>query len=656
MKDKNLNDKIKSISNKKLINLLKKASEAYYNTDKKIMSDYEFDQYELEYQKRFGRKYVGANPPANKGTINVSHKYTSLVGTLDKCQTLEELEEWLKKIYSKLNNNKLTFIITLKYDGNSVAIEYNNYMIQKVLTRGKNGKGVDLTSKLKNYHILETCGDEIGVKYEVIVTYENFKKLLQDTKIDYANPRSTISGLLNRDDTEKYLDYITLIPLWVKSSSEELTREEELKFIENEFKEEYTNYIKPYIKKIESKDYKIVYNEIKSFYDNIQDIRNTIPFMIDGIVIEVVGSENRKILGETELYPNWATALKFPAMEQSSKVIKLDYSLGDSGRITPMVYFEKVEFNGTEHTKQSLQNYDRFKKLNLSIGSDILVQFSNDCLTYIEKLDTENNKKLDSIKKDEIIVCPKCGTPAEVTETEAFIYCPNKLCPGKLIGKAQNFLSKMDIKGIKENMLIAFKDAGLLTKIEDLYTMDYSKISSIPRMGEKTAINVKNAIQNKIPYDYEILASLGIQNCSLVTARTLFSKYTFSDIFESKDLYNLLISVNDISDITAKYIIDGLEENKELIDFLLKRKYKSYKDDLVIPDKIETIVFTGFRDKQLQEALIKLGHKVVGSVSGKTTLVVTPDKNGSSSKLKSARSLNVEIITPEECKNRFNIS
>ena len=654
---------MKKYTDKELIKILKEASEAYYNTDKKIMSDEEFDGLEREYRKRFGKKYVGAEPISTKGTASISHsKYSELVGTLDKCQNLDELKEWLKKIFSKLGNKKLTLVVTLKYDGNSVAIEYKDGKIHLALTRGKNGKGVDLTKSLKDYHELEFIKDNCGIKYEVVITYENFNKLLQ-SGYDYANPRSTASGILQRDDTENYYEYLTFIPLWMRKEGQKITREEELDLLEEEF-DEYRDYVKPYIKKITTNKYLTAYEKIEEFYNKINDkIRDKLPFMIDGIVIEILGDDNRKTLGETAEYPNWAMALKFPASEKHSVVTGFDYCLGDSGRITPRVHFEKVVFeNGTEHTKQSLQNYDRYKKLNLSVGSDILVTYSNDCLSYIERLDTENNKKLDKIKKDEKILCPECGTEAVPNDTGAFIFCPNENCPGKIIGKMKNFLTKMDINGIKENMLIAFKNAGLIKdKIEDLYNMDYDKIKDIERMGPKVAVNVKNAIQTKIPYDYEILAALGIQNCSLETAKEICKVYDLKELINywkkenNTQFISRLIKINTVAEITATYIQQGIYNNIDLIKFLLNRKYIIYKDNLIKPIKEEIIVFTGFRDKDMKEKLISKGYKVTDSISSKTTILVAKDPSKGGTKINKAKSLNIEIIDIDECKSRFNL-
>lgn len=658
---------IKLLSNEKLKEILTEASNAYYNTDTKIISDEEFDDLEREYQARFKEKFIGAEPASGKGTINVAHNYSDLVGTLSKCKNIDDFMEWYEDSVKKINCNYKNkedgylpeICVSLKYDGNSIVIEYKDGEVEKVLTRGKNGKGLDLTHVFKDYHILEYIKEECGIKYEVIMTYRNFKQLMKDENISYANPRSIVAGKLGCDDAIKYTDYFTLVPLWVKYKDKELTKEEQYEILHKEFGNEWFVFVGAYAETIAEKDMDSVRKSMNKYYEKIQSIREKLPFMIDGIVIEFVDPNVRKQLGMNSGFPNWGTALKFPYMEKSSKVVKFDYCLGDTGRITPRVWFEPVEFNGTIHTKQSLQNYKRYKELNLSIGSDVLVQFSNDCLTYIERLNTTNNLLLDKNKKEEEILCPECGVVSEVNENETFLFCPNEHCPGKIVGRLQNYLTKMDIKGIKENMLMAFKEAGLVKDIEDLYTMDYSKIADIDRMGTKVVNNVKKAINSKVPYDYEILGSLGIPNCSRTTSKDICKVYTLKEII---NLYNTLGGINfldklmgieGIAEITAKYIYKGITDNYNTIEFLLNRNYIEYKNSIKTADKQETFVFTGFRDKVLQAELEAKGHKVTGSVSAKTTVVVTKDPAGKSSKLDKARTLNIPIITPEECKLKY---
>lgn len=658
------------LTDERLIQLLTEASNAYYNTDTRIMSDEEFDELELEYQKRFGKKFIGAAPLAGKGTINVDHQYANLVGTLSKCKTIDEFMEWYENALSKINYVSKNgygpeLYVTLKYDGNSIVIEYKDGKVTKVLTRGKEGKGLDLTHVFADYHELEVIMEECGIKYEVIMTYENFEALMKAENMTYANPRSIVAGKLGCDEAAKYADYFTLVPLWLKYKDRDITRSEEQSTLAKEFGCEWSDFVGDYVHSVLEGDGDLdgVRRSMERFYNEIISVRDKLPFMIDGLVIEFVDEDIREQLGMNTGFPNWATALKFPYMEKSSKVTGFDFTLGDTGRITPRVWFEPVEFNGTVHTKQSLQNYARFKELNLSIGSDILVQYSHDCLTYIERLETENNKKLDKDPWNEkhIITCPECHTCAETNDTGAFLICPNPDCTGKTIGKLQNYLTKMDIKGIKENMLISMNEAGLVNGIIDLYTMDYSKIADIERMGKKVADNVKKAINGKVPYDYEILGSLGIPNCSRSTSKDICKVYSLSELLEMRNTIcqtNFILKLTEIegiADITAGYIQEGIDKNMETIQFLLNRNHLVYKDELNKnkTDKPEVIVFTGFRDKDLQAKLEMMGHKVTGSVSNNTTVVVTKDVNGSSSKLKKARELNIPIMNPVDFKAKY---
>lgn len=656
---------------KELEKILKEASEAYYNTDKKIMSDEEFDKLELEYQNLTGEKYLGALPSEGKGTVNVDHKYEHLVGTLAKAKNIDELEEWFNKLLDKYN-----FIpnirVTLKYDGNSIEIEYDEKgKVIKALTRGRNGKGMDLTHVFKDHHSLEVLNN-CGIKYEAMVTTDCFEALCEQEGISYANERSLIAGILGRNEASQFSDYVSVFPLWVQLNDDEgdTPREEQLKLLEEEFGDFYTEYIDNYSKTIigtlgHSRSVKDIINEIQDHVDWILEQREDLNFMIDGIVIELLDDDLRKKEGYTSTHPKWAIALKFPPLEKQSEVVGFDYCSGDSGRITPRVWFKPIKFNGTTHRKQSLNNYKRFLELKLSIGSDIIVTYRNDCLSYVEALNTEKNKKLLSEWKEPEIKCPICGSKAVPNTNKTFLFCPNPKCEGKIVGKCQNFLTKMDIKGVKENMLEAFRDNGLLNCIKDLFTMDYDKIKNIPRMGEKVANNTKKAIQSKIYFDYEILGSVGIRNCSLETAKDICKNISLEelvDIYNSKgeeELINRLVEIEGISFITADYIVEGINENKIIIDYLIARKknYKIYKDELN-KNKNEnikqlTIVFSGFRDKDLKSKLELMGHKVTGSVSSKTDILVTPNPDENSTKIKKAKELGKEILTPEDFKNKY---
>lgn len=651
--------------------LLEKASEAYYNTDKLIMTDEEFDQIVYIYKSKGGIIKVGAKPTAGKGVVGVKHRFRELVGTLDKTNyvfeahvtdaTKKSVEKWLMtnaNILFKQGVRKISLAISFKFDGNSISAEYVDGRNINSLTRGQDGQGMDLTHVFKDHTI--PSHENVGIKYEVIISWENYKKLMEDLSVSYANPRSLVSGKLGDDNAYDYYKYMTLVPLWVKSEEREMTRMEELEFIEENFGEDNDLFLDMRVYEdldISKASIKVFLTELYQMYTKYAKERDQLPFMIDGLVIEIMDTESRKVLGYVNDEPNWATALKFPYMEKKTKVTGFDYTLGDSGIITSRVWFEPVEFNGTKHEKQSLQNFKRYEELALGIGSDILVQYRNDTLTYVVPLDTENNRSIQPHPYTS--ECPVCGGEVGITETRTFAFCNNPVCEGKAVGRIQNYLIKMDIKGFKESTLGKIHEAGYLNSIIDLYNLDFDKVSAIEGLGEITAMSLIGAMQSKVPYDYEILGALGIPSFSTSKAKELCAVFTINDLMDMSavEVTSSIISVEGFSDKTAKYILNGINENWELLQFLLGREhmiYKEYADKLNTGEKYK-IVFTDFRDEALQYYVEMLGHKVTSSVSGKTNILVCPNVNGSTVKLAKAKDFQakgtgIQIMTVEEFK------
>jgi DNA ligase (NAD+) len=656
----------------KIINdLIEKASDSYYNTGEEIMSDEEFDTLTREFKRLGGVIKVGAEPPKGKGTVDVKHSFEELVGTLDKTNfiyeedvnddTKKSVEEWLGNVLTKLPKGyKFSLGISFKFDGNSVVVEYSKGKVKTALTRGRNGLGMDLTHVFKDHKIVDK--DNVGIKYEVIIPWDRYKQLMEDTGVSYANPRSLVSGKLGDDNAYEYYKYMELVPLWVKPLDGFMEREEQLEFIERNFGEEnslFSDY--RLIEDVSYDNVGVFFEELKDMYNHYNTARYELPFMIDGLVIEVLEQEARDILGYVNDEPNWATALKFPYMEKTTKVTGFDFTLGDSGIITSRVWFEPVEFNGTIHNKQSLQNYRRFKELALGVGSDILVQYRNDCLTYVLPVKTENNK--DIIPSDYIQECPVCSGKVEITKTGAFAYCSNEACEGKVVGKVQNFLTKMDIKGIKESTITKLRDAGLVSDIVDMYNLNFEQVSKVEGLGEITAINIIGAMSSKIPYDYEILGALGIPAFSTSKAKELCKEYSLQELRESavwdrNKAVNIIRNAEGFSDITANYIVDGLISNEATITFLLNRPHKVFKEEAKKFSNVKAmkVVFTNFRNEALQTQIEMMGHKVTGSVSGKTDVVVCPDPNGTTTKLAKARDLGIRIVTVDDFKVEMGLA
>ena len=632
--------------------ILTEASDIYYNSDKKIMTDVEFDEL-LKLYEEYRDFKVGAEPPSGKKLVEVEHSFGHLVGGLNKVNTLEELNEWL---HNTAKHNVYEVMVSPKYDGNSIAIEYINGKVVKALTRGRNGKGVDLTSVFKNHTIKDT--DHVGIKYEVIMTYSDFDKIVEKDGETYANPRSLVAGKLGSDNAHEYSEFFTLVPLAMSYKDKDISKKEEFEFLKRNFDDTFVKNIHFF-----KGTHQEVMKKITKVYEDTIKSRETLDYMLDGIVIEFA-EPSYKSLGIVNSKPKWAVALKFPYMEKESTVIDIEFDYGDTGRITPCVVFEPVEFNGAIQRRVSLANYKRFNELKLGVGSKILVQYRNEVLSYVEKLDDPINDTIEPIPF--INKCPVCNGKIVLNKNRTFAFCGNPDCDGKSVGKILRYLKTLDIKGIRESTVKKLYDAGLLRSIPDLYTMDYSKIPSVEGLGQKTADLIKNAMHSRKVYDYEILAGIGIQDFGIASAKILCSKLNLYEImtrYEQRSFLDFLLELEGFSHIMVSKVREGLSENHNLIvDLYEITNPIEYKEVLKqnASEETYTFVVTGSVNhwknrKELTNFLESKGHKVTGSVTKKTDYLINNDVDSTSSKNKKAKELGIPIISEEQLKELLGI-
>ncbi len=644
-------DRSQIVENKVMIfDLLTEAANKYYNTDDKIMSDTDFDAIKDLYELYVEDFTVGAAPIEGKGTISVEHSFGHLVGSLSKVNSIEQTKEWIEKTVKDARGFKdnLRVMVSYKYDGNSVVIEFKDGKVIKALTRGAEGKGLDLTHAFEDLVIKEKR--HIGVKFEVIMTYEDFKRLNDDTDHDYKNPRSVTAGILGKDDVKDYVKYLTLVPLALDVKGIDIDKDRELELISKNFDFNFNS-------KILIGTLDEVMAGIQNLYEALTTKRQNLAFMIDGIVIELLGSEYRD-LGWVSNKPKWSCALKFPYMEETSKVTGFDFTLGNSGRITPRVWFKPVKFNGATQTKVSLANYDRFMKLGLGVDSDILVQYRNDVLSYVEKLDTEFNKTVEPIPF--CTECPVCGGVVGISDTGAYAFCTSETCPSNVVGRLERYLTKLGIKGVKAATLEKLHENEMISDIPSLYKLDYEKVSKIEGLGVKSANTMKKAISGKIPTDAELLGGLGIDAFGNTLAKAVCRVYTIQELLEMSDnetLYDKINALEGFSHITTAKLVNAMKNMKdEIVELITLTSPTNYKDSVVIPvGNTYTFCITGSvelwanRDT-LKKHLESLGHKVSGTVSSKTDFLVNNDNTSNSSKNKKAKDLNKPIITETELK------
>jgi len=657
---------------KDLKRTLDRACDAYYNSSLPIMSDEEFDNACITYRKLAGEPYNTATAPrkskdekSGKKLVDTKHTFENLLSTIDnQFQNLDDFNEWIDGLFEDLGlskNDELELLVSEKYDGNSICIEYEEGKAKLALTRGEDGKGADVTEIFKNEKLLKKPKWYCGIKYEVMLSYENFDKLNKvreaNNEATYANPRNTVAGLLSRLDAPKFREYLTLVPLSMRIKDKEIDRYKELDYIEKlqrkgdiEFNGE-----------IFEGNAKSLKDSIKEMYNRYATTRENLGYMIDGLVIEVIDSKYKEQLGSFAAgSPKWQAKLKFPHMQKTTTVenIIFEASPNGTGKITPSVVFKPVYFNGAEMRKVSLANYKRFKELGLGKGSKVMIEYRNDVLSYCSKLDDPINDTIEPIPF--IDHCPACGsTKLRVNENETFVYCDNPLCSMKRIGKINNYTNMVGIKGIEVSTLAKIVNAGLLETSADLYRLNYRALSRVEGLGSKSAENIIDAIRSVTPNDYDILAGLGIDNLGKDCAKNILSEVSFDSLcdlsyVQSKEFKEKLANIEGIGPIMSERIPKELANNNALLNDLLSTvKFKTVKRAKATNQL--TFVTTGDPDKRyfekrddLKNYIESKGHKLTGSVSKNTDYLVTETPNSGTVKNKKARELGKPIITCEQ--------
>jgi len=660
---------------KDLKRTLDRACDAYYNSSIPIMSDEEFDQACITYRKLSGENYNTMTASRNnkddskktngKKLVDTKHTFENLLCTIDnKFQNLDDLNEWIDSLYDNLNLNKsdeLELLVSEKYDGNSICIEYEDGKCKLAVTRGEDGQGADLTEIFKDEKLLKKPKWYCGIKYEVMLSYPNFdrlNKVREANKEDtYANPRNTVAGILSRLDAPKFREYLTLVPLSMRIKDKEIDRYKELDYIEKlqskgdiEFNGEILSGTNG-----ELKDY------IREIYERYTNSRENLNYMIDGLVIEVMDETYKKQLGHFAAgSPKWQAAVKFPYMEKATTVedIVFEASPNGTGKITPSVIIKPVYFNGAEMRKISLANYKRFNELRLGKGSRVLIEYRNDVLSYCSPLDDPINDTIDPIPFTDH--CPACkSTKIRINENETFAYCDNPNCGMKRIGKINHYTNMVGIKGIETTTLEKIVNAGLLNTSADLYRLNYRSLSRVDGLGSKSAENIVDAIHQNTPNDYDILAGLGIDNLGKDCAKNILSEVSFDKLcdksyVESNQFKDTLTGIEGIGPVMTERIPKELAANNALLnDLLATVKFKTVKRAKA--DNQLIFVTTGDPDHRYfdnRDALRKYiedkGHKLTSAVSKKTNYLITETPNSGTTKNKKAIECGTKIITCEQ--------
>lgn len=618
--------KIKALTEK-----LIKASDGYYNNTP-IMTDAEFDtlMHRLEKLEAKNPELVNPNSPSKKvgadhqkGFATIKHKYP--MKSMRDVFTIEDVEEFAKKQECKI-------VVEPKIDGLSLQLTYLNGILKTAATRGDGTQGDDVTENARNIKsIPKTIGiqGELIVRGEVYISKKDFKLLSYQ---GFSNARNAASGTLKTKDPR-------------------VVKERKLRFMAFQFENALDYKIKNHAESLEFlKGLKFKTVPIFESTNPVQSVlqigeqRDGFSYNIDGAAIKVDDILKEQELGETDKYPRWMIAFKYPAEIMTTELGYVDYQMGRTGVITPVAMFNPVMLCGTTVSKATLNNKEFINILDLHIGDELSVSKAGDIIPQI--LGAKRGKR-DLGKVEFPDECPYCKKP--LTKMGAKYFCTNDMCTEKRKKILTYFVSKsgLDIKGYGATIVSKLVDAGYVWEVSDLLAVTREQLLTLDNVAEKKADEILQGIENARHQKLnKVICALGIEGVGSVVAKRLSeSLRTIDELLDVN--FNTLRSTSNVGDSVANKIVEFLEQekNQKLIRFL--------KEFLIFDEPLKTsevfagkqFCITGSFDKnrkEIAELIEQNGGNVSGSVSGKCDYLVTGEKAGS--KLKKAQKLGVEVV------------
>ena len=638
-------------------------NEAYYVFDSPQITDFEYDELFREL-KKLEEEYpdlITEDSPTQKVGDKTSDKFKELkhkyrLYSLDNSNNYEDLQKWYERTKKEYPNEEdLELVVELKIDGLSCALSYENGELKIGATRGNGIVGENITQNIKAIKTIPqklTKPINLEVRGEVYMPVTSFERLNQENiekgLKEFANPRNAAAGSLRQLDAK-------------------ITAQRDLHFFAYTAISEDKNLFKTHYESLQlleelgfetNKNYSLV-RGIKPVIEKCNywaDERFNLDYATDGMVIKVNSLAKQNELGFTSRAPKWATAFKFPPEEVWTKLEGIELSVGKTGAVTPVALLTPVHLAGTIVKRASLHNFDEIQRLGININNEVLIKKAAEIIPKVIRKRENEDFGVYSTPT----LCPECQTELIKPEGEVLLYCPNTLgCPAQIKGRIEYWASKeaMDVDGIGETIVSKLYEKGLIKDFADLYKLTIEDFMTLDLIKEKSADNLYNAIQaSKSPSMTKFLTALSIKLIGKETADLIANEFpTLEDIKNATQ--EDLIKIDGIGEKAAKSIVDFFnnENNKYILNKLEEYGVNPQGSAFEKISNIfegKTFVITGTLSQPrniFEEKIKKLGGKVSGSVSQKTSYVLAGENPGS--KFDKASTLGVIILTERD----FNI-
>jgi len=647
----------------------------YYVLDDPVVSDSEYDELLRELialeaahpdlvTADSPTQKVGAAPIEDFGTIEHAVPMLSL-GNITSEAELVEWEGQLRK-HLKAPDLRCAFVVEPKLDGVAVSAVYADGVYATGATRGDGVRGEDITEQLKTVRSLplRLRDDErrVPVRFEArgeaymsLADFEALNRRLADAgEKAWANPRNLTAGSLKQKDPKATAARPLDIYFYSVGTSEGIEIGSQWELLET-----LADY------GLRTTDLAVrceTIQEVAARLGELQEMRDGLPFEIDGAVIKVDDRELQERLGERSRSPRWAVAYKFAARQGTTRLTEILVSVGRTGVLTPVGVLEPVPIGGVTVSRVTLHNRDEIERLGLRIGDTVLVMRAGDVIPKVVTViaDRRTGEEREFAWPD---ACPVCGTAVREDPEEVAVYCPNISCPAQLKARIRHFAARraMAVEGLGERLVDQLVDRELVTDLAGLFGLDLETVAGLDRMAEKSGRNLLDGLEkSKAAGLARFLFALGVRHVGEATAKALAREFGTLEAVMAAE-FEEMTEVPDVGPIVARSLRDffDAEENRAEVAMLLQAGVAPTPEEKAPsaggPLEGMTVVFTGkltrISRNEAKDLAGRLGGKAAGSVSKKTSLVVAGPSAGS--KRRKAEELGVEVIDEEEFFRRY---
>lgn len=653
----------------------------YYVKNDPIISDYEYDQLykQLEKLEEEHPDLKRPDSPTSRVSSDLSADFPSVrhlspMLSLDNSYNEEDLDDFHRQVVKNMGETEaeVEYAVEPKLDGGTVVLVYENDLLSRAATRGNGVEGDDITSNIKALSTVPLSApfsehglSKVEIRGEAIIPIKRFAQINQERQENgdelFANPRNAATGGLRmKDSSETAARGLEMLVFQISYAEDKNGRECLL---------DLNTHIQS-LELLKKSGFKIApdginhasnIKEVHTICQKWEERRSDYPYEIDGMVVKVNELDIQQKVGATSHHPKWAMAYKFKAKQATTRLNNVEFQVGKIGSITPVAKLDPVALAGVTVSSASLHNEDFIQSKDLRIGDQIIVERAGDVIPYIVKPITDvRTGEEEEIRFPEN--CPACGEPLERIKDEAAWRCVNNSCSAQVLQRMIHFVSKhaMDIDGMGRQIIEKFYELGWLKDHVDIYKLDYDKVAELEGFGERSAENLKKAIEaSKSKPIFRLLHALSIHHVGRKMAKVLAER--IEHVLDLKDWsVEELESIPDIGPIVAENIVayfqneHNIEQLRELEELGVNLSQTEEDKPLEIkedaPLKGKTILFTGslqhFTRKEAQQLAEENGARNISAVSSNLDILVVGEKAGS--KLKKAKELGTVTIWTED--------